>query len=572
MFIANLLMGCASQLTTSDALAFEASQGNPHSSAAIGVFISRQQEHMYKFLVADIAKRRGNNNLATLYFFELAAETDDPRFAEQATKTALYARQYDMAAEAASLWIKLAPNNPYARQLLSRVLLLQNNPDKAVKRLEAILDKDNPDQVSALISKILEAQDDQTLALKFMEKLLAKQPNHPAVLLSYSRFLIKIEQFDKAIELLQRLLKQNPSHAEAVPLYAYLLDKQGKRSLALKWLKETLEKFPEQHKWRLMYARMLVDADEFEESIKQFKLLLSQDSQNQADILYALGVLSLQVKDNLAAKKYFLELLETRQKLNTARYYLGQIAQSAKELEKAISWYKQINGGSNYLNAHARIALILTEQGKLNQAIKHLQSLHVERPEDVITLMLLEAELLNDQKQYPQVMKIYDRILDSVPDNIDVLYQRAMLHEKMGNIKLFEQDLRRLLKIDPENADALNALGYTLTVHTDRYQEAYKLIDQALQLSPDDYYILDSMGWVKYKLGQYAKAIEYLRKAQSKREDPEIAAHLGEVLWVNGEQEEAKKVWEKAQKTFPNDENLREVMRRFLNSKKNGET
>ncbi|KHD06471.1 hypothetical protein PN36_15975 [Candidatus Thiomargarita nelsonii] len=576
MSIPNLLMGCASQLTPSEVLAFETPpskieiQGNPH---AIGLFISRQQEQMYKILVAEIAKRRGNNTLAALYFFEVAAETGEPRFAEQATKAALYAQQYDIAAEAASLWIRLAPNNPYARQLLGGILLRQNRPDQAVIHLEAMLDtfKDEPEQVSALISTLLEAQSDQTLALELMEKLLAKRPNNPVVLLSYSRFLIGIDQLDKASVLLQRLLKQSPDHAEAVPLYAHLLDKQGKRSLALKWLKSALDKFPKQQEWRLMYARMLVDADQFKESIKQFKLL-SQDSQQKGDILYALGVLSLQVKDNLAAKKYFLALLDTGHKLNTARYYLGQIAQDAKDLQKAIYWYKQIDGGSNYLNAHARIALIFSEQGELDKAIEHLRSLHVERQEDIINLMLLEAELLSDQKQYRQVMKIYDRVLSSAPDNIEVLYQRAMLHEKMGRIDLLERDLRRLLEIDPENADALNALGYSLTVHTDRYQDAYKFIKQALLLSPTDYYILDSMGWVLYKMGKYAEAIAYLRKAQSKREDPEMAAHLGEVLWMSGDQQAAKEVWEKAQKTFPNDEKLREVIRHFLYSKKNGES
>jgi len=356
-----------------------------------------------------------------------------------------------------------------------------------------------------------------------------------------------------------------------VPLYAYLLDKQGKHSLALKWLKEALDKFPQQQEWRLMYARMLVDAEQFEESIKQFKLL-SQDSQQKADILYALGVLSLQIKDNSAAKKYFMALLDSGQKVNTARYYLGQIAQDAKDLQKAIYWYKQIDGGSNYLNAHARIALILAEQGELDKAIEHLRSLHAERQDEIINLMLLEAELLTDQKQYRQVMKIYDRVLNSAPDNIEVLYQRAMLHEKMGRIDLLERDLRRLLEIEPENADALNALGYSLTVHTDRYQEAYELIKQALLLSPTDYYILDSMGWVLYKMGQYAEAIAYLRKAQATREDPEMAAHLGEVLWMSGERQAAKEVWEKAQKTFPNDEKLREVIRQFLDSKDNGES
>lgn len=571
MFIANLLMGCATQLTNGNAVAFESSKTviqSKRPSSGIGLFVSRQQEYMYKILVAEIASRRGNNALAAKYFFDVAVQTSEPRFAERATQAALYAQEYDIATAAARLWVTIAPDNPYARQILGGVLLRQKHPDEAVVHLEAMLDtfKDDPQQIGSLISALLEAQTDKTLALDTIEKLVAKRPDNPVVLLSYARFLIRVEQLDQALKVLETLLKQVPDHAEGVPLYAYLLDMQNKGSQALEWLEGALDKSPDQHEWRLMYARMLVDANQFEESIKQFKLLLSESSQEKDDILYALGVLSLQIKEPSAAKEYFLALLDSGEKANTARYYLGKIAQDAKELKKAISWYEQVEGGSNYLNAQARIALIFTELGELEKAVEHLRNVPVERQEEMINLMQLEGELLTEQKYYPEAMAAYDRALKLAPDNIEVLYQRAMLHEKMGRIDLLERDLRRLLELEPENADALNALGYTLTVHTNRYQEAYNLIKQALILSPSDYYILDSMGWVLYKMGEYADAIEYLRKAQATQEDPEMAAHLGEVLWVTGEQQAAKDVWEKALLTFPDDENLREVVNRFLKS------
>lgn len=571
ILIANLLIGCAGQLTQADTLAFEShspkieNQGKRHSST-ISTFVSQPQEYMYKILVAEIAKRRGDNALAAKYFFEVAVQTNDPQLAERATQAALYAQQYDLAIEAARLWMKIEPNNPHPRQILGGVLLREKRPDEAMVHLDAMFDnfKDDPQQLGSLISALLEAQPDQTIALELMEKLVAKRPNNPVVLLTYARFLIRVEQLDKAVEVLRGLLNQNPDHAEAVPLYALLLDMQGKQSLALQWMRQALQKSPKQHEWRLMYARMLVDAEQFDESIKQFKLLLSQYPQQKGDILYALGVLSLQIEEPLAAKKYFMALLDSGKKTDTARYYLGQIAQEAKDLKKAIYWYKQIEGGSNYLNAQARIALILADQGQLDKAIEHLRSVPVKREKDVITIMQLEAELLVEQKHYHQAMDIYDRALDLAPDNTDMLYQRAMLHENLGRIDLLERDFRRILELEPENANALNALGYSLTIHTDRYQEAYELIKQALILKPTDYYILDSMGWVLYKMGDYAEAIAYLRKAQATQADPEMAAHLGEVLWVSGEREAAKDVWKKAQITFPDDEKLREVVRRFL--------
>ncbi len=230
----------------------------------------------------------------------------------------------------------------------------------------------------------------------------------------------------------------------------------------------------------------------------------------------------------------------------------------------ALSWYRQVEGGSNYLTAQARIAAIFAKQGQLDKAVEHLQTVPFSNQEEAISMMLLEAELLDEHKRYHQAMETYDRALKLEQDNTDVLYMRAMLYEKMGKVPQLEQDLRRVLELEPNNIDALNALGYSLAEHTERYQEAYNLIKQALLLSPNDYYILDSMGWVLYKMGKYTEAITYLRKAHVLQHDPEVAAHLGEVLWKNGDQQMAKAVWKKALKAFPDDEKLRRVMQRFV--------
>jgi tetratricopeptide (TPR) repeat protein len=331
-------------------------------------------------------------------------------------------------------------------------------------------------------------------------------------------------------------------------------------------MKQTLEKYPVQPEWRLMYARMLADAEQFEEAIREFQLLLSQNPQ-QSKILYALGVLSIQIKRLSKAKEYFQELIRIKKRVNIAQYYLGKIAYDEKELEKAISWYKQIEEGANYfLNAQVRIASILAEQGHLDEAIEHLQNvvLKSKNKEDMLRLILFEAELLTDQERYQQALDTYNRALELKPDSTDVLYMRALLYEKMGHLKQMEQDLRHVLTLAPKNANTLNALGYSLMEYTDRYQEAYELIKQALALNPDSYYILDSMGWVLYRMGKYSESIEYLRKAQAKQNDPDIVTHLGEVLWVSGDKEAAKTVWEKALKDFPENEKLREVVQRFM--------
>jgi tetratricopeptide (TPR) repeat protein len=561
------ILGCSSQLTYADgqAQAKISAPKQPLITFPTNQFISKQHEQMYKFLVAEIAGFRGNQGLAAMYFIDLATEMQNPYLAERATRAALYARNYSIAKKAASLWVKIAPKNSQARQILGSLLLLKNQPNEAMKNFEVMLDnlKDDPKQLNSVITAIIEQQENRADALKLLKTILSKMPKNPVILLNYARLLLQDKQFEPALKVLRTLLTQVPDHNEAVPLYAYVLEKQGKQKLALYWMKQALQSYPKKPDWRLMYARMLADAEQFEESIKQFKQLLSENP-DQEDILYALGILSVQINQFSAAKKYFLQLIKIGERLNTSRYYLGQIAQEEKDLEKAIYWYQQIDKGPNYLNAQARIALIWTKQGKLDQALQLLHTARLNHPDDAINLMTLEADLLDEHKRYSEAMAVYNDALKLEPDNTELLYMRAMMAEKLGNIVLLEQDLRRILVLEPKNSDTLNALGYSLLEHTNRYQEAYELIKKAFDLNPSSYYILDSMGWVLYKLGKPTEAISYLRQALTQQNDPEIAAHLGEVLWTTGDEAAAKKLWKQALETFPHDNKLRDTMGRFL--------
>lgn len=571
-FIANLLMGCASQVTQRDAVAQEAHrleaelQENPSSSVLkVPHLVSPQQEYMYKMLVAETARLRGDEVLAAKYFFEIATQTREPQLAKYATQTAVSAEQYDIATPAARLWVSLTPNDPNPHLYLGRILLHQQRIEEAVVHFEIMLDslKDNPEQRQLVLEAILKQQKNQTQVLKLMEKLASRRQNDPVILLIYSRQLLHANNPEKALEILRMLLARFPDYTEAVPLYAYLLDTQNQTELALQKLKQALSEYPDNAEWRLMYARMLADAKQFEEAIKQFQLLLSQYPQN-GEILYVLGILSLETNQLSVAKGYFLELVHLGERLNTACYYLGQIAQHEKDLNQALSWYRQVKGDSNYLSAQAQIAFILRDQRQFDKAIRHLRNVPTNNTEDALSLIQLEAELLKEQKRYQQAMEAYNRALKLNSNSVDLLYMRALLAEEMGLIEQAEQDLRVLLEKEPKNANVLNALGYSLADNTVRYEEAYELIQNALDLSPGKYYILDSMGWVLYKMGNYTQAIAYLRKAQAKQADPEIAAHLGEVLWVSGDRRAATEVWEQALKDFPEDEKLREVVHLFL--------
>jgi tetratricopeptide (TPR) repeat protein len=564
----NFLMGCASQFTYSGEPP-SPQIGNEKAHPSSSKFISRQQEYMYKALIADLARLRGNYTLAAEFFFEVSQKVRHEQLAERATEVTWNAKQYQKAIEAARLWVTLAPNNPKARQFLGQFLLRLKRTEEAIEHLDAWLKtfKEDPQKQRNIIEALLE-QLDQTEVLELMEKLVALNQNDPARLLIYSRMLLNANQVEKAQNVLRSLLASVPDHEQAVPLYAYSLEKQNQPQIALQWMEEALSQYPDKWDWRFMYARMLTEKDKPFKAIEQFRLLLSEYPQHK-DILYALGILSLQTKQPSAAKGYFIELQKIGERVNIASFYLGQLAQQEKDFKNALHWYQQVQEGPNYLNAVAQIALILVEQGQFDKALEHLHTAPVLRSKDKINLLLLEADLLIEQKRYSQAMEVYNRALQLKPTNTDVLYSRALLAEKMGFINQLEQDLRRVLAINPKNAEALNALGYSMADYADRSQtfrleEAYYLIKQALELEPDNHYILDSMGWVLYKQGKYADAIAYLRKAQAKQADPEIAAHLGEVLWNTGDLQAARLVWEKALENFPNDEKLQKVVRQFL--------
>lgn len=256
-----------------------------------------------------------------------------------------------------------------------------------------------------------------------------------------------------------------------------------------------------------------------------------------------LGALYLQQEQNAKADEVFRKLLALDDYVSQAHFYLGQVAEVDKKFETALSHYEQVEEGENYLDAQIRRAVVLSEQGKLDEGIKALERLDTELPSEMVRLALVRGELQRDAKHYQQAYDAYTEALSALPDNPDLLYARAMVAERMGRVDWLEADLGAILKGDPEHVQALNALGYTLADRTDRYVEALEYVRRALTLKPEDYYILDSMGWVQYRLGNTDSAIKYLRQAYDRQKDVDIAAHLGEVLWVTGQHEEARRVW-----------------------------
>jgi tetratricopeptide (TPR) repeat protein len=313
---------------------------------------------------------------------------------------------------------------------------------------------------------------------------------------------------------------------------------------------------------RLNYARFLVDQKEWQKALEEFKRV-ADNVPDDADTIYAVGLLSLQNNRLDEADKYLKRALELRPRNDQARLYLGQVAEQRKQHGAAIDWYLQIKEGEHYFEAQARLGVVMARQGDLAGARRHLDGIKVQNDSQRVQVALAHEQILRDARQFSEAIEMLNAAIQTVPGDKDLLYARALIAEKLNQLDVAERDLRAILKQDPKNVNALNALGYTLTDRTTRYDEAHELLQQAMELKPDDAFIMDSMGWLQYRRGNTAEALKYLRRALEIRNDAEIAAHLGEVLWVMGDRHEAESVWDRALRETPDNEALNGVIKKF---------
>ena len=523
-----------------------------------------ENDAYYRLLMAEFAGQRGHLDVAVQNYAELARTLRDPALAERATRIAVFARDDEAALTAARTWVELEPKAMDARQILAAMYIRHGNADAALEHLEYVIahDTGRPGNRLHMVANLLGHEDDRQTSLAVMEKLVAKHGEDSDALLAYALLAIRAEQLDKARDAMNRIVKHTELSSNVAMAYLAILQKQGKLPQAIAWLDSVLATNPKQFGLRLIYARLLADANRYEEARLQFRMLATEAPDN-SDIVFALGLLNLQANRVDEAAKNFTRLIKLDTRLDEAHFYLGQIAEAQKDPDTALKHYARVQGGSNYFGAQMRTALVKAVKGQTDDAIAFLDKLTPEDDEQRFSVARAKGEILTDKNRYADAMQVYDAALAKGEFHSDLLYTRAMLAERMGRVDVLEKDLRTILAREPDNAQALNALGYTLADSTKRYDEALSLIARALELSPKDFYVLDSMGWVLYRLGRFDEAISYLQKARETRNDPEVAAHLGEVLWVKGDREAARKTWDAALRTTPDDKKLLEVIQRL---------
>jgi tetratricopeptide (TPR) repeat protein len=537
-----------------------ASAGRPGSSADRVTELSA--DVVYAVLVAEIAQQRGDQRMAFTHYLHAARLARDPSLAELAARAALTLGDADAAVRATAFWVELAPDSQKARQVGAYAQIDAGNRAGALAELRDLI-RLAPNrgqgymQAAQMLTRVSEA--DERLAM--MRELVAEDAEDADAQHALAMLAAAAEDPESARLYAERAAELRPNWNKPRVFLIRLLVSEDRTDEAVALLEGYLAEQPDDQELALMRAQFHMEAEEYEQALDVFDRMLAAGP-GQSEVLFAGAVLALQIEALDRARGYLERLRETGSRVDETVYLLGQLEEQAGHAELAMDWYGKVRG-ENLTSAQVRIAGIHADQGDVARAREILQQLRDQYPGNLTTLYLIEGELLREHGLDEQAAEVYTTALDADPDNADLLYARAMLAVGMDRIDLLEQDLRRILIAEPDHVDALNALGYTLADRTDRLDEAYSLIERALQLNPDQPAILDSMGWVTYRMGDPEAAEAYLRKALDAVFDAEIAAHLGEVLWSLGKKDEARAIWNRALAEDPEHEYLLRVLDRY---------
>lgn len=558
-----LLQGCQSLAPKdSEAQSPVAAKAEQEKPVAYGSF---KQETVYSLLVAELAGQRNRFDIALANYVDQAEKTQDPAVSERAYRIAEYLGADEPALDTALIWARNDAQNLDAQRAAAIQLARSGRYDESMTYMEKVLQGQGDTHFDFLALSAAETdQSTRDGLMQSFERLLVKYPNNGQLVFGKALLL---NQDGKAEEALALLEAHPPQNGEIAPilLRARLLQALDRGSEALPLLRGAIRDNPDDKRLRLTYARTLVEQDRIGDAKAEFESMLQQYPEDD-ELRYSLALVCLENKDWDEAEGYLQELVERDSNVDAAHLNLGRIREERNDPEAALREYALVGTGPDYLPAQLRQADILIANGRGSEASRLLAEAREAQPDYAIQLYLIEAESYGNNGKDAQADQVLQQAIKRYPDDLNLLYTRAMLAEKRGDLAEMEKDLRAIIAREPENAMAINALGYTLADRTTRYAEAKQLIEKAHQLTPDDPAVLDSLGWVNYRLGNLDEAERLLRQALERFPDHEVAAHLGEVLWANGKRREARQVWAKAFQAQPDSTILRKTVLRLTGS------
>ena len=520
-------------------------------------------EFVYKYLMGEFAGQRGDIGLAGQLFLELAKSSRDPRLAERAAKAAVYANQPSLALQAAGLWVELDPDSVEAQQASTQLLVGSGNLAEAKPHLQKLLAKEDTRANGFLyLNSLFAKHQDKQQVLQLVQELAAPYPDLPEAHFTIANAAWRAGDDALAIRELKKADELRPGWEISALLRGEILFAKSPAE-TVTFYRDFLKQNPNASEVRLALARLLVNQKRFDEAKVEFMNLVEASNGNP-EVMVVVALLSLQAGNYAEAESYLQQALKADFKDKDQIYlYLGQIAEKQKQDQQALTWYKKVEPGERYLDAQFNMASIIARTQSPDAAIKMLDGLQDLSLDQTAAVAQAKASVLNQAKRHQEAYDLLEKAVASYPNTPEVIYDYAMTAERVQKMDVMERELRKLIQMRPDFAPAYNALGYTLADRNIKLDEAQKLIEKALALRPNDHYILDSMGWVHYRRGELDKAVDYLKRAYTAQTDPEIAAHLGEVLWKQGKFDEAMQTWDEALKEHPENEVLVNTTKKF---------
>lgn len=524
------------------------------------------RENLYRLLVADLAGRQGDLDTALRGYMETAAETRDPRVAERAVRLALYGGDDEQALVAARRWLELAPDAVEAHSIAARLYLRRGEPAPATDHLERVVEltEDGVEaglrEAAALATRSSNAE----AALASMRRLQEHHPDHAVTHYAIGRIAASLDDRETALSALERALEIDPAHSEARVLRARLWLQAGEEQRALDDLRAARDRFPEDRDLVLGSIRLLVASDR-DEAAREAIRHTFENWGDDGFAVHSLALLAMQIGAWDDARIYLERLLAMDERTATAHYYLGRIAEQEGDCTTALRHYIRVGNSEHRFDAELRAAECMARLGRINEARVHLQRLRNQYDETSarVRIVMTRARIEQVAGNAARALSVLDEAVEQYPDHLDLRYTRALTAAEQDRFALAREDLEFILAQQPENARALNALGYMLADRNQELERARSMIERALEQNPEDAATIDSMGWVLYRQGHREQALEYLRDAWQRDPDPEIAAHLGEVLWSLGRHEQARAIWDEAAELAPDSEILRETVERL---------
>ena len=517
----------------------------------------------YALLVAEMAGQRQLYDVALGNYLLESHRTQDAGVTARATQIAQFIGADQAALDAATLWVKLDAENPLAQQALSSELVKAARFSESALHLQKALDLEPMLNVNFIsLQGVDMTEGSRELWLESLTPLVSRYKENQALLFNIASLHQQQNNLEQALTICTELLKQHPDFYPAWSLKARLQATGQDFKGAIKTINQALKTFKQDKSFSLLKARLLIKDKDIKQASKVFAELHEQHP-NDAHILLPLALTQLELEDHSAAKLSLQKLLNLHQMQSEAHYYLGRIEQYQGNDLAALNHYLAMKGGREYLAAQGAIINIHMKQGNHPQALNHVRQQRTIDNENQQAYFLMEVDILNRSGEYDASLKVLNAALKAYQDSTDLRYSRAMVAEKLGNLDQLEKDLNHIISLEPDNATALNALGYTLADRTSRLDEALVLIEKALQLAPKDPAILDSLGWVYFRMGKLKQALTLLEQAFALFPDAEVAAHLGEVLWALEDRAQAKAIWSKALNKTPDSDILKDTLLRL---------